>query len=257
MIRLVNAEILKLRTIRTTWVLLLVAVGLVGLIAVLFVVHSVDALSGSGIPAFGSHAWARLILGLSGSGEDFALLVGILCVTSEYRHGTITPSLLAEPRRGRLVAAKLVVSLIAGFVFAFVLLVVVLAVGIPISAAHQVGASVILDQLPKVAPGVLLATALYGLYGAGVGALVKNQIVAVASALAFSLVGEGILTLLAPEVGRWLPDNAAAALTQSTPESTLGRLHLLPWWEGALVMLGYGVVSAVVGVFTTVRGDVT
>ena len=47
---------------------------------------------------------------LRGSTDVLALamlLLGILAVAGEHRHGTIVPSLLASPRRGRFLAAKL------------------------------------------------------------------------------------------------------------------------------------------------------
>ena len=44
------------------------------------------------------------------------LVIGILCITNEFRHGTITPTLLVSPNRIRLVLAKLVASLLVGFV---------------------------------------------------------------------------------------------------------------------------------------------
>ena len=40
--------------------------------------------------------------------QAFTLLLGILAVTSEFRHGTITPSLLVVPNRTTLMLAKLV-----------------------------------------------------------------------------------------------------------------------------------------------------
>lgn len=254
---LLRAEILKLRTVKAGWVLVAVAAVIAALVTVLFVVRTADLGASSAIPPLGTRSWARLMLGFSDIGEDFALVLGILCVTGEYRHGTITSTFLAVPKRGKVIGAKLITSLGAGLVIGAVLAVVVMGAGIPLAVARQVPASSVLRQVPAVVPGAVVATGLYGLYGAGVGALVRNQVLAIASALAFSLVGEGIVSLLAPQVGRWLPDNAAAALTGSTPGASLGRLHLLVWWEGGLVMLAYGVLSAAVGVATTLRADVT
>ena len=41
-------------------------------------------------------------------------MLGILAITSEFRHGTITPSLLVVPDRVRLVLAKLGASVLIG-----------------------------------------------------------------------------------------------------------------------------------------------
>ena len=96
---LLAAEVLKLRTTRTTWVLLLVGALLAGVTAA--------ALVGSG----SLEDDRALALAQGASFAAFlALVLGALLVTSEYRHGTITTTFLGEPRRGRVLAAKLVVA---------------------------------------------------------------------------------------------------------------------------------------------------
>ena len=45
-----------------------------------------------------------------------ALVLGVLIITGEYRHKTVTPTFLAEPRRGRVVTAKLGIGFGAGIV---------------------------------------------------------------------------------------------------------------------------------------------
>ena len=47
------------------------------------------------------------LLGIAGLSQLFTLVLGILAVSTEFRHGTITPSLLVVPDRTRLVLAKL------------------------------------------------------------------------------------------------------------------------------------------------------
>src|SRR5258708_29109749 len=50
-------------------------------------------------------------------GALFAALLGAMAITGEIRHGTIRPTLLATPQRGRVVAAKAICGLVTGMVF--------------------------------------------------------------------------------------------------------------------------------------------
>ena len=98
--------------------------------------------------------------------------------------------------------------------------------------------------------------ALYGPIGVGVGALVRNQIAAVVGALAFVFVVEQLVVALLPEVGRWLPGGATAAVLQLGDLATQ-RGELLPVWGGALLLVAYAVVLSVVGARSTLRRDLT
>ena len=70
-----------------------------------------------------------------------ALLAGILGVAGEFRHQTITATLLAAPRRRRLLTAKVVVHAGLGAVLAVVAAAVNLAVAVPWLAAQRRAAS--------------------------------------------------------------------------------------------------------------------
>ena len=56
-------------------------------------------------------------------------------------------------------------------------------------------------------------------------------------------------------VAQYLPNQASAALVQGTNGGI--EQQLLPWWGGALVLLAYGVLFAVLGALLTTRRDVT
>ncbi|MGH2671992.1 MAG: ABC transporter permease, partial [Actinomycetota bacterium] len=111
---LFRAELLKQRSTRTGLGLFAAMLGLV-LLAVLL--HSF------GLPAE-DLAGIRLQLMVLGRGEFlgvlFAALLGAMSITSEIRHGTIRPTFLVAPRRGRVVAAKVWVSALAGTGFGLV-----------------------------------------------------------------------------------------------------------------------------------------
>ena len=88
--------------------------------------------------------------------------------------------------------------------------------------------------------------------GVGVGALLRNQTVAVTVALVWVLVVEGVLVGFAPAVGRWLPGGAGSALTGVAT----AKGGLLPMWGAALLLAGYGLVFAAAGTRLITRRDI-
>jgi hypothetical protein len=110
----------------------------------------------------------------------------------------------------------------------------------------------------RIAPGVVLGTGLFAIYGLGLGALLKNQVVAIVVGLGFTLVVETIVGAIWPGIGEYLPGQAATAL-EDAARTTFegGPTRLLPWWGGAVMLVVYGVVLSIVGTLTTLRSDVT
>ncbi|HEX3393295.1 MAG TPA: ABC transporter permease subunit [Acidimicrobiales bacterium] len=249
MISLIRAELLKLRTTR-------VFLGLCGatvLFTVLGVVAGVLSAGSSGSPKLGTAASARNIFGSGGPAALFALVLGILSVTGELRHGTITQTFLVTPRRTLVVAAKLVAMLIAGTALGVLAGVVTTAVAWPWLAAKDVSVSLVSSDVGPVLAAVVVGAALFGVIGVGVGALIRNQIAAVVVALVWEFVLEAILIGVVPDVGRWLPGGAARGLTRET----LSSGNLLPAWGAGLVLLAYGLAFAAAGSHLLVRRDVT
>jgi hypothetical protein len=113
-------------------------------------------------------------------------------------------------------------------------------------------------QWSLIAPGVILGTGLFAIYGLGLGALLKNQVVAIVVGLGFTLVVETIVTAIWPTIGEYLPGQAASALEDAHRTGFNGGVvQLLPWWGGAVMLVIYGVALSVVGTSTTLRSDIT
>lgn len=250
---LVRAELQKLRTVQLPAWLLLSTVLLVSLSVTATVLTAGRA--GSPLRLDDPHLLARALSGASG-GNVLIVVLGILMLTQEFRFGTATPTFLATPRRGRVVAAKLVAVAVAGAVFAVVSAVVAIALSVALIDLR--GGQLTFDATAwQVLGGALLVLVLYGPIGIGIGALIRNQVAAVVVTLAWMFVAEQLLVALLPSVGRWTPGGAAAAVLQLGDLATQGRGNLLPVWGGALVLAAYAAVLAMLGARTTLRRDLT
>jgi ABC-type transport system involved in multi-copper enzyme maturation permease subunit len=208
-----------------------------------------------GAPELTNPATLRQVFASAGSASVIVLVLGIIGMTTEFRHMTITSSFLATPRRGRVLAAKMGAYAVVGLavaVLSWVLAVLLAVVLLPLRdhAPIEWGAVV------QILGGALLAFAIYGVLGVAVGALIRNQIAAIVAALVWVLLVESLLVAFLPTWGSWLPGGAAAAVLQAGA-GVDGTAETLPVWAGALVLLGYALVFAVVAARTTLRLDIT
>jgi ABC-2 type transport system permease protein len=262
----IRAELIKMRSMPGVWVTF-------GLAFPLAVLICVAVLAGAGGPH--GHTFShvhtlrqrRELLGAGYFGlEVLAPVMGLLCVTGEYRHKTMTTTFVLRPVRSQVLGAKVVATALWSVLLALLTLVAVAAVGLPWNAALGGVTSQVTDQLGAVVPGLVLSAILLGLFGLGFGTLVKNQIAAILLTIGGTLVLESILIALARAIFHydlnWLPNGAGAALAGDIARGLGGGgrgagFHLLTWWQGGLVMLAWGFVPLVAGYFTTFRRDVT
>src|SRR3954453_12100649 len=126
-----RSEFVKLRSTRTNLGLL---AGMVGLVLLIVVV------TGAAV----THAelmkdeHQRALFGLGLAGGFVAALIGVMSIASEFRHGTIRPTFVFPPRRGRVVAAKVLSSIALGATFGLLTEVVAFAVGLSTLAIRGV-----------------------------------------------------------------------------------------------------------------------
>jgi ABC-2 type transport system permease protein len=251
MTRLVRAEFAKLRTTRLVY-------GVAAAMAafgVLTVVANATSAGQQGNPPLSADSFPMLVAApvrhtlLAGA----ALLLGILGMTGEFRHHTITQTFLITPHRGRVVAAKLVAYPLAAIVLALATLAVTAAVATGWLAAKGITPSLLDARLGRVVGVALLGAGLCGLVGVGVAALVRNQVAALVGTLVWVAVVEGLLMSLlnVPGLGKWLPSAAAKAALTSPGGAQLSRV------AGSLVLAGYALALALVGTRLVVRRDIT
>ena len=248
MTRLISSELLKLRSTRTAVALIASVVGLVvliGLIATLTADFEQDEVQ------------TVDLLGIAGFAQVFALILGILAVTTEFRHGTITPTLIVAPDRVRLVMAKLAAHALAGLVLG------VLAVGLTTAivliglSARDIDTGLTSEQITKVVVGLILATTLWAALGVGLGALVRNQVGAIVGALGWTLLVENLLTII-PTVGDWVQKYGLNGVTNA-----LGNIEsevtgdVLSQGAGGALLVAYTAAFVIAGTLAMRRRDVT
>ena len=245
MIALINVEWLKLRTTRAPWFLLLGAVALV-----------VAGVSGAASHASnladpGTVALAASHVGLV---SMLSLVLGVLVVAGEFRHKTITDTYLSTPRRSAVVVAKLAVSsgmgLLYGLVSAGVALVAItMWWKIKNAPLDLAGADLWRTLIGGVGWNVGFAA-----IGVGVGALVRNLTAAIAFALVWVAVVEGVVGQLLGDLARWLPFASGTALGKGP---TLGSYAPISQWEAAIALVCYAALFALIATYTSVQRDVS
>jgi ABC-type transport system involved in multi-copper enzyme maturation permease subunit len=240
----IKAELLKVRSTRTTAGLLLGMMALILLFELL-----TGLLSNAG--ALSTTEDQRQLLGIGSLAGVFSALAGVLLVTSEYRYGTIRPTILFTPYRSRVLGAKAISGALAGIAFGIVGEGLGWAIGYAILSGRGITFALDGGQATQLALGALAGVALWGTIGAGLGAIVRSQVGAVIALLAWGFVVAPLLFGLVPAVGRFMPNYAQNSLIGLTTN------HLLAPVAGAVVLIGWAVLLAGVGVALTARRDVT
>ena len=164
------------------------------------------------------------------------LLLGVLVVGSEFRHATIASTLVVTPSRTRLAAAKAAATVIVASVTAIAVELVSLTFGFAFLAGNGVATTVGAADIALSIGGVIVVTVLYALAGVGLGLVVRDQTLAIGSALVWMLVIEGVIPIVLRKAWlfKWMPGGAAYAvlgIADAPPD-------MLPAWAGALVLLG-------------------
>jgi ABC-2 type transport system permease protein len=246
--RQISSEWLKLRTTKT-------AVALIG--SVLGIVVLISLLASLTIEEDAEEFNVLDLLSISGFAQLIALVLGILAVTTEIRHGTITPTLIAQPDRMRVLTAKLISHVAAGLVLGVIAIGVCSALVLGILSARGIESGVSSSDVTKLIVGQTIAAGLWAAIGVGFGALVGNQVGAIVGALAWTLLVEQLFTLI-PTFGDWVQkygiNGASNGLGSIETQNTGDVLGQLP---GGLVLLAYAVAFVIAGAIMLRRRDVT
>ena len=269
-----RSELRKTSTTRTWWLnALIMAVYMLVMAVIMAAVFSLSAravedlatapMPGGGSMALDPYAAAASVYTLAVAlGYIFPAVLGAMVVTTEFRHRTITPTLLAQPRRGVVLASK--------FVSVLPFAIVVAVAGVAGTVLGGAATLALLGEPTFLTDGAMLRTialsvlalVLWSLVGVGFGSVLTNQVAAIVVLLVFTQFVEPLLRLLLAQfsatetLSKFLPGAAGEAVAGSSLYASSGLADLLQPWQGALVLLAYAIVLLAVGRVTTFRRDI-
>ena len=261
-----SSEITKITSTRLWWILAIIMAAYVavcaGGAAALFGALG-DSTNG---PSISGESLAPLIYSFGPTlGYVFAVLLGALATTGEFRHQTLTPTFLSVPRRGRVLVAKLVALIGFGAVYGVIAMVAAVGAGAGLLLAFGIDPQLGDPNTWALIGRSVLAMALWSAIGVGLGVLVPSQVAAIVIVLAFTQFVEPILRLASSiadwtaQIGQFLPGAASDALVGASFFALAGGAGgpMLEWWQGGLVLLGIAILVSILGWFTSWRRDVT
>lgn len=258
------AELRKSFTTPMWWLLAIVMFAYLAFIGAVMGFSVTASAENGGVALPGPDAAESVYSTINAVGYVFPLVIGSLAMTGEFRHKTVTASLLAEPSRGTFLLAKLVAMIPVGLLYGVIGTAGLLAGAVPLLSWRGDGAYLTDGGVLTVIGLGILVTAIWTIFGVAVGSVLTNQVVAIVAILAITQFVEPIARLGVAAVdalsglSAYFPAAAADALIGSSLFSGMGGgpVDLLPRWGGALVLLGYVVVLCVIGWFTALRRDV-
>lgn len=253
MINLLRAEWRKVTSIKLGWGMLLGAMALASLGVVAQIAS--NGVRGSIAQPLSAAATQKSIAATASTAYLFSIVVGIILITTEFRHFTSRPTFLIEPRRGLVIVAKMLVAALVGIIYGVVCAATTAAIMVPWLGAKGVTIHWIDGGVLELLGSAVVVIAIFAVVGIGIGVLARNQIAAVIGALAYLFVLEPLIQII-PVVKNIYPYLPGAAANAITGGGRPGGTTLLDPWVGGVVLLGWGVLFAVSGWIFTIRRDI-
>lgn len=239
-----KAELRKLFTVRSTYILVVVSLLLVALLA--FVIEGYYGESGSAAAERLNGAYSEMVANGAGMAALLLSIIAVLFMAHEYRYNTIMYTLTAHASRSRVLAAKIAIITVFGA------LLTVCAAGFSI-LAYKLGVDLRGDTLQPQQLDVwatlgraAIYGVCYGLLGLLIATLLRNIVGAISVLLGFSIIVEPLLGLALKENAVYLPIAAmdtivGASYLQTdklTPNGAIGvaALYLFVGWVVAWLL---------------------
>jgi hypothetical protein len=253
--RVLLSEWTKLRSLRSTLYALL-ATGLLtmglGILASAITASRWTTMTAADKASF--NALSTSLLGVE-IGVLAIGVLGVLVITAEYSTGMVRSTFAAVPKRLPVLWGKIgVYSAVALAVSVPATLIAFFAGQAFLSSEHiQIAFSH--GGVPRAVLGAALYLGLAGLFGLGLGAILRNTAAAISTFVAIMFVIPPLIGILPNSLSNsiepYLPSHAGQAIMKIAPEA-----QMLSPWAGLAVFAGYTAISVAVAAFLLVKRDV-
>ena len=235
-LRAAGAEWVRLRTVRTTWACLLAATVVIVGLGAIAAADEAEGTATAANPIVSTFAGEYGVL----LGQFGLLVLALLAVTQEYASGAIGPTLQWTPRRGVLLAARVVVPTVVATVVGVLLALTADVVALLIDPELTLPLGDALTGLARIAA----VLAFGALLAVGVGLLLRSTAAGLATVFLLQLVLPFLMQSFnvgwLADLAEWLPGTGAVRTLLGEPDSLSlgGALVLQACWAAAAVAAG-------------------
>lgn len=262
MIRLIRAELLKLRTIRLTYGLLAIAAALTALFATLEASRAGSV--GTGVAPISTASGLSTVTTVTGFAMLLAAALGAIITTGEFRHASATLTYQATPRRERVLVAKVIVSAATGALFGLLGGVIATGVGLAFASGDHAHIALRSGTLLRHIAGAICGAALLAALGAALGSLIRSQLATIIGIFVWGIVIESLIGGLFTSIRPYLPYTAATTLAGvKLGNAAFGPAHgeagtagPLPFIAAIALLAALAAALSVVAARTTVERDI-
>jgi ABC-2 type transport system permease protein len=240
--RIALSEWTKLRSVRSSrWSLVATVLLIIGIGTIACAVIAANWPTTTPSDRASFHALTATLAGVNIAQLSLGVL-GVLVITAEYSTGMIRSTLSAVPKRLPVLWGKALVFGTVAFVVSLPAVFIVFFAGQAILSGQHINIGISHPGVLRALLGAALFLTVMGLFGFGLGAIVRSTAGGIGLLVGIMFVLPPLLSFLpasiANSIDPYLPSNAGGAIWTINPAA-----HTLAPWAGLVVFAGYAALS--------------
>src|ERR1700729_3802050 len=248
-----RSEFTKIRSVRSTyWALLAMFVVVVGF----------GALASWGAASHGPHGpyfdpTQQSLAGLY-IGQLIIGVLGVLVISSEYSTGMIRTTLMTNPHRGMMIAAKGVVFTVVALVTSLITSFTAFFLGQALMSSHHMSTTIGSPNVLRAVIGGALFLTACGVLAFGLGLLIRHSAGGIGAVVGLLFVVTILVSFLPQtwqdHVDKWVPALAGGQVWMAVPQLP-GDTPMFGPWASFAVLCGYAAIAVAAAVILFRKRD--